>query len=342
MIKESRLQEILGRFSDSKILVIGDFYLDAYWMIDKTRSTLSLETPWHTSPVVDQHYSPGAAGTVTNNLNALEVGSVYVVGVIGEDGFGTTLVNRLNENGCITDFMIGSSDRVTPTYLKPIHRGYENVAVESSRFDIENLVPSSCDLEDQVIENLNACVPLVDGVIVGDQMPHDNSGVVTDRVREEICRLATELPEKVFYADSRTRIGQYKNLIIKPNRFEAKRAIEPEWTGEDVTVDEVKEIGKTLLSRTGQSLFITVGDNGIVVFDSGKISHVPGISVEGQVDPVGAGDSVSAGLVASLCCGGSYTEAAFIGNLVASVTVTKIGTTGTASPDEVIDRFLSL
>ncbi|MEC8840785.1 MAG: sugar kinase, partial [Candidatus Poribacteria bacterium] len=222
MIKESRLQEILGRFSDSKILVIGDFYLDAYWMIDKTRSTLSLETPWHTSPVVDQHYSPGAAGTVTNNLNALEVGSVYVVGVIGEDGFGTTLVNRLNENGCITDFMIGSSDRVTPTYLKPIHRGYENVAVESSRFDIENLVPSSCDLEDQVIENLNACVPLVDGVIVGDQMPHDNLGVVTDRVREEICRLATELPEKVFYADSRTRIGQYKNLIIKPNRFEAK------------------------------------------------------------------------------------------------------------------------
>ena len=109
-----------------------------------------------------------------------------------------------------------------------------------------------------------------------------------------------------------------------------------------MTVDEVKEIGKTLLSRTGQSLFITVGDNGIVVFDNGKISHVSGISVEGQVDPVGAGDSVSAGLVASLCCGGSYTEAAFIGNLVASVTVTKIGTTGTASPGEVIDRFLSL
>ena len=48
MIKESRLQEILGRFGDSNILVIGDFYLDAYWMIDTTLSTLSLETPWHT------------------------------------------------------------------------------------------------------------------------------------------------------------------------------------------------------------------------------------------------------------------------------------------------------
>ena len=48
MIKESRLQEILGRFGDSNILFIGDFYLDAYWMIDTTLSTLSLETPWHT------------------------------------------------------------------------------------------------------------------------------------------------------------------------------------------------------------------------------------------------------------------------------------------------------
>ena len=93
MVTEPRLQEILSRFSDIKILVVGDFYLDAYWMIDKTRSTLSLETPWHTSPVVDQRYSPGAAGTVTNNLNALGVDTVYVVGVSGEDGFGKTLVN---------------------------------------------------------------------------------------------------------------------------------------------------------------------------------------------------------------------------------------------------------
>ena len=342
MVKEPRLQEILGRFSDVKILVVGDFYLDAYWMIDKTRSTLSLETPWHTSPVVDQRYSPGAAGTVTNNLNALGVDTVYVVGVIGEDGFGKTLVNHLNENGCTTDFMINSADRVTPTYLKPIHRGYEDVAVESSRFDIENLVSSSFHLEEQVIENLNVCIPLVDGVIIGDQMPHDNLGVITDRVREEICRLATEFPEKVFYADSRTRIGQYRNLIIKPNRFEAKRAVEPEWIGEDVSIDEVKEIGNTLLSRTGQPLFVTIGPDGILVFDSEKISHIPGIFIEGQLDPVGAGDSVSAGLVSSLCCGGSCIEAAFIGNLVASVTVTKIGKTGTASVDEVIDRFLSL
>ena len=73
MISEARLKTILNQFHDQRILVVGDFYLDAYWYIDKVRSTLSLETPWHTNPVVDQRYSPGAAGTVTNNLKALGV-----------------------------------------------------------------------------------------------------------------------------------------------------------------------------------------------------------------------------------------------------------------------------
>ena len=106
LISEAHLKTILNQFHQQRILVIGDFYLDAYWYIDKTQSTLSLETPWHTNPVVAQHYSPGAAGTVTNNLKALGVGSVYTLGVIGADGFGGTLLNCLQANGCLTDFMI--------------------------------------------------------------------------------------------------------------------------------------------------------------------------------------------------------------------------------------------
>ena len=106
---EARLRTMLAGFRERKILVVGDFYLDAYWLVDKTKSTLSLETPWHTNPVVEQRYSPGAAGTVTNNLAALEVGEIYTLGVIGEDGFGSTLLERLEANGCITDFMISTA-----------------------------------------------------------------------------------------------------------------------------------------------------------------------------------------------------------------------------------------
>ena len=344
MINETRLQTILNKFHEQRILVIGDFYLDAYWHIDKTKSTLSLETPWHTNPVVEQRYSPGAAGTVTNNLKALGVGNVYTLGVIGEDGFGGTLLNCLKANGCLTDFMVQVPDWVTPTYLKPMHRGYEGVETEGPRFDIENQSPMGEDVETAVIDALQVCLPLVDGIIVGDQMPHENLGVITNRVREALCKLAVAFPEKIFFADSRMRIGAYRNVIIKPNRFEAKRAVQPEWRGHEVDIRAAKQCAVVLAEQTQNTVYITLGENGILVYCEGKFTHIPGIPVDSEVDPVGAGDSVSAGLVASLCSlrasqgEAAAIEAAYVGNLVASITVTKIGTTGTASPAEILER----
>lgn len=343
LITEARLETILNQFRDQRILVVGDFYLDAYWYIDKTRSTLSLETPWHTNPVVEQRYSPGAAGTVTNNLKALGVGTVYTLGVIGEDGFGGTLLECLQTNGCRTDFMIQVPNWVTPTYLKPIHRGYEGVETEGPRFDIENRSAMDGAVETAVMNALRNCIPRVDGVIVGDQMPIENLGVVTNRVREELCELGTAFPDKIFFADARTRIGKYRNVIIKPNRFEAKRALQPGWNGHEVSIEEARQCAVALAEQTQRTVYVTLGENGILVYDSGAFTHILGVSINDETDPVGAGDSVSAGLVATLCSlrdsqTDTSVEAAYVGNLVASITVTKIGTTGTASPAEILQR----
>ena len=345
MISETRLKTILNTFRDMRILVIGDFYLDAYWHIDKTRSTLSLETPWHTNPVVAQRYSPGAAGTVTNNLNALGVGKVYTLGVIGEDGFGQTLLNCLQEKGCVTDFMIQAPERVTPTYLKPMHRGYEGVENEGPRFDIENQVPMAEAVETRVISAMHECLPRVDAVIIGDQMPHENLGVVTTKVRAALCELALEFPEKLFFADSRTRIGAYRNVIVKPNRFEAMRAVEPDWKRDAVDRETAERCARVLAERTRKLVYVTLGAEGILVCNQGNIMHIPGVPLENDTDPVGAGDSVSAGLVATLCATRgeeSVSIAAYVGNLVASITVTKLGETGTASPEEILQRHRSL
>ena len=344
MIREAHLKTILNNFRDQRILVVGDFYLDAYWYIDKTRSTLSLETPWHTNPVIEQRYSPGAAGTVTNNLKALGVGTVYTLGVIGEDGFGRALLSCLRENGCLTDFMIQAPEWVTPTYLKPIHRGYEGVETEGPRFDIENSSAMPAEVEDSVIAALQTCLPLIDGVIIGDQMPIENLGVLTTRVREALCESAAQFREKVFFADSRTRIGEYQNVIIKPNRFEAKRAVQPDWHGQQVDIEAAKQDAIRLAEKTKNTVYITLGENGILAYCNDTFTHIPGIPINDKTDPVGAGDSVSAGLVPTLCCLGAdhAVEAAYVGNLVASITVTKIGTTGTASPAEVLERHRSL
>ena len=343
MINEGQLIALLSKFQDLRILVIGDFYLDAYWYIDKTRATLSLETPWHTNPVIQQHYSPGAAGTVTNNLKALGVGTVYTLGVIGEDGFGETLQTCLQEKGCRTDFMVNAPNWVTPTYLKPIHCGYEDVEAEGPRFDIENQAPMSDSVEKAVLDALQACIPRIDGIIIGDQMPHENLGVITNRVREKLCDLAVAYPDKVFFADSRARIGTYRNVIIKPNHFEAQRALVANWDGKTVNVESAKQCAVALAEQTQNTVFVTLGKEGILVYHNDQLTLIPGIQIDDKIDPVGAGDSVSAGIVSTLCSLGTQAavEAAYLGNLVASITVTKIGMTGTATPEEVLERYRS-
>jgi sugar/nucleoside kinase (ribokinase family) len=66
---------------------------------------------------------------------------------------------------------------------------------------------------------------------------------------------------------------------------------------------------------------------------------VPGLPVAGEIDPTGAGDSVSAGAVLALCAGATLPEAALVGNLVASVTIQQIGTTGVARPQQLREAF---
>ena len=56
----------------------------------------------------------------------------------------------------------------------------------------------------------------------------------------------------------------------------------------------------------------------------------------GPVDPVGAGDSLLAGIAAALAAGEAPLGAAELGNFAAAVTVQKLRVTGTASPPEIL------
>ena len=66
---------------------------------------------------------------------------------------------------------------------------------------------------------------------------------------------------------------------------------------------------------------------------------MPGVKVAGPVDIVGAGDAATSAMVASLLAGADEWEAAAVGNLLASITVQQIGTTGTATPDQLRARW---
>lgn len=334
---ERRLQEILALFPEQKVLIVGDFFLDHYLLIDRALSETSLETGLEAYQVVEVRNSPGAGGTVANNLRALEV-QTYALTLIGQDGHGYELLHELRQRGVNVDGVLQVPVHFTPTYTKPMLREIDGTLHEINRLDIKNRTPLEPEWEEHIITLLRDFVPEMDGVIVADQVEERHCGVVTDRVREEVCRLAQEYPQKIFFADSRARIGEYRHLLIKPNQREAMRVFQPDWGG-TCTLHEAREAGMKLNQRTGKPIFLTVGEAGVLVIDSTGVIHVPAVPVIGEIDIVGAGDSTSAGTVSALCSGANLDEAAQIGQLVASITVQQIGTTGVAMREQVLQRL---
>src|SRR5207249_1529535 len=144
-------------------------------------------------------------------------------------------------------------------------------------------------------------------------------------------------PRVLFWADSRQHIHDFRNVIIKPNQFEAVHHANP-LPHERVELDRLRAAVPALKSRTCAPVCVTLGERGMFVSDP-ELTHVPGVKITGPIDPTGAGDAATAGAVIALASSATLPEAALIGNLVASITVQQLATTGTARPDELPDRL---
>ena len=335
-LKRSRLLEILDSLKSLKVAVIGDFALDVYWYADMTRSELSRETPHYTRPIVRETYSPGASGNICCNVKDLGVKKVFAVTALGEDWRGQILKEKLRGNGILLDYVISSSERVTSTYIKPILCGWDSQQ-EDPRLDFINYNPLSENIESQLVENVQSVVSKVDVVIVEDQMTHN--GIVTDNVRESLIHLAEENPEKVFVADSRERIGLFRNMVLKPNRIEAVKAVCPSRNPLEVKMDELINIGRKMQIRAKRPIYITLSEKGALLITESDHYHLPVAPTEPPIDPVGAGDTFIATIGTSLAGGASPVEAGIIANLAASIIIKKLNITGTASPKEILEKF---
>src|SRR5689334_24817005 len=91
ILTDATLERILAGIPRLTVGVLGDLFLDRYLDIDAALTEPSLETGLDAYQVVRVRSSPGAAGTVINNLVALGVGRVCPVAVIGDDGEGYEL-----------------------------------------------------------------------------------------------------------------------------------------------------------------------------------------------------------------------------------------------------------
>lgn len=337
-----RFEELLSRFSSAKVAVLGDFFLDLYIQMDRSLSEFSLETHKEAFQAVNLRGQPGAAGVVTNNLAALDA-QPTAIGYIGQDGNGFTLRQALESRQVKTDDLIETGDRFTPTYIKPMMQELDGQNVELNRMDIINRSPNPHDLNSALSETLSKAIKDCDGVLIVEQVKQDGYGTMSPILRNALAEIGRTDPEKTIMVDSRHFADQYAGVSLKMNLSEAINTIKN--LGVDHSqIDQNDKLSasiqcaKILWKIQKKPVFITLGSAGISGFAGGESFHFPGYQTTGPIDIVGAGDSVLAGVGLSLCVRATPQEAAYIGNLVGSITVQQLGTTGIATQADLRQR----
>ncbi len=319
---KNQLARHLNRITRATVGVLGDCCLDAYWSMDAGCQERSVETGKPVNRVLAQAYSLGGAGNVVANLAALGVGGIRAFGVLGDDLFGRELRRQLEalEADC-AGMALQRESWDTTVYAKP-HDG----DAERSRFDFGTTNQILGSTEKILIAKLDEGIGALDALIVNQQLP---SGYHSPRVIDEINRIAAAHPQLPILVDARHKNRQFTNVLLKLNAAEAQAYC-------NADNGDLESHAAAIANTTGKPVIITQGGAGMLLFDGAACTHVPAIQVPGPTDPVGAGDTAIAAFAALLGAGASLVEAACIASLATSVTVQKLKTTGTATPEEIL------
>jgi rfaE bifunctional protein kinase chain/domain len=314
--------EILAAIPALRVLVVGDVCLDRWCTYDPALADPSRETGIPRVAVTATEVTPGAAGTIANNLASLGAGRVDVLGMIGDDGFGYELRRALEARGISPQLLVDAPAVPTFTYTKLINRATGEEDLPRVDFVFTRPLPES--VENEIVARLANAE--YDVILVSDQAETAQGGVVTPRVREAIERITHARPATVVWVDSRLRAELFRHVVVKPNRQEAEAA----------SLRLLGRLDYAEWRRRAQlrALVVTHGADGALIVDEHGDRWSAARRVEHPVDICGAGDSFSAGAAMALRITGDAAQAAEFGNRVAGITITKKGT-GTATPREV-------
>lgn len=325
------MNTLAERYARLRLAVVGDFCLDRYLDIDPARQERSLETGRIVHNVVRVRSQAGAAGTILNNLVALGVGEIHAVGFAGLDGEGFELRRALAAlPGVRLEHFFDAEEVRTFTYCKPLVLHPDGAPEELERLDSKNWQPTPDELQDRLIRAVEVLTPRVDAFILMDQVEVADTGTITRRLREAVAAVSQRRPALLILADSRRGLHDFPPLTFKMNSNELRSLM-----GDCHNLEEVRHAA-TLAERNGRAVIVTLAEHGLLGAEpGGPVTHVPALPVRGPIDIVGAGDAVTANLAAALAAGATLPEALALANAAASVVIHQLGTTGTASLEQI-------
>lgn len=322
-ISIAKAQETISNFKNTKILVVGDLMLDIFIWGDVKR--ISPEAP---VPVVDverESSMPGGSANVVNNVCAMG-GKCFVSGIIGDDAYGTHLINELKQEGAQVEGILKDPGRVTTVKTRIIARHQQVV-----RYDREVKHALGSRFFEELKYFCSSIIDDIDAIIIEDY----GKGFVSQDLMRYLIEVSKE-KDKIVTFDP--KIGRDLDIhgitAVTPNLEEAYYFAGI--SDQDDSDEVIYDIGEKLIKKwDAQAVLITLGDKGMYLFEKNKPPfNIPTVARE-VFDVSGAGDTVMGAFSLSLASGSNAKDAAILANFAAGVVVGKLGT-GVATAKEII------
>jgi rfaE bifunctional protein kinase chain/domain len=306
-----RLRQAVSKFSQAKVLVLGDVMLDRF--IWGAVRRISPEAPVPVVEVESETYMLGGAANVLHNLIALG-GHAQICGLVGEDQPGLQVRELLEDLEVPDDGLVQSGQRPTTVKTRVVAQSQQVV-----RVDRENRQPADPKETTAIVDYLENQMPQVDAVIISDYAKGLITGKVTGRLKHlaaaqgKLWAVDPKVPNMPLYAGA---------TIVTPNHLEAAAAAGVHTDNPDY----VELAGQKLREMHDfQNVLVTQGERGMTLFTALGESHIP-TTAKRVFDVTGAGDTVISTLTLGMVAGLEPVEAALLANFAAGVVVGEVGT----------------
>jgi len=311
MLTKKKLNDLRKNFRGQKIAVIGDMMLDSYFRGDVKR--VSPEAPVPVVEVENEFFRFGGAANVA--LNILKLGGIPLpAGVIGNDNDGKIFTSLLEEANMMSDGIIVDSSRPTTAKTRVI-AGNQHVV----RIDKESKESISNNTEKKLLEYLASNIFSLDGIILEDY----NKGVLTKSFIKNIISLANKKDMFITVDPKFNNFFEYKNVtVFKPNKKEAEDVLGIKIKNKE----DVTKAGRTMLERlNAENVLLTLGSEGIAVFEKNKTEKRLATKARKVADVSGAGDTVISTLTMALVAGADIMDASYLANYAAGIVCGEVG-----------------
>ncbi len=310
-ISSERLDQLKASFAGKRIAIVGDMMLDGYIMGGAKR--ISPEAPVPVVDVENEFYRFGGAANCANNILHL-TGIPFPLGIIGNDRAGDIFRSLLNDLKIEHSGLIADDER--PTTLKTrVIAGSQHVV----RIDSENKEDISHRTEGELFKTLEKNIDSIDAVILQDY----NKGVLTASLISRVIDLCNEHKKLVTVDPKFHNFFVYKGVtVFKPNRKEASDIL-----GFRIkTTEDALKAGEILLDKLeAENILLTLGEDGIAVFNRGSDPKMMPTKARKVADVSGAGDTVISTLTLALSAGADIYEACYIANYAAGIVCEEVG-----------------